>query len=181
MNNLRFFLFIIFILTSIQTWAYSSEHSVYAYSLPAKVDGDSLYLRDFKGKKLLIVNIASHCGYTKQLASLERIANKYAKRLVVIGVPSNDFFQTPESDEGIKTFCQKNYGVSFPLSSIVHVKGEKSIPLFKFFSKKSLNGLGDFEVSWNFNKFLIDENGHLLAYFGSKVLPDENMLSSYLP
>lgn len=157
-----------------------AQSSAYDYSLPSKQAGDSIRLRDFKGKKILIVNIASRCGYTKQLAALERLAQKYAHSLVVIGVPSNDFLQTPENDAGIVDFCQKNYGVTFPVSSVVHIKGENCEPLFGFLTQKRLNGRGDFQVSWNFNKFLLDENGVLLAHFDSKVKPEDEALSSYL-
>lgn len=169
-------LLLLFFLTS----TLMAEKSVYDYSLPNKLGGDSINLRNFKGKKILIVNIASRCGYTKQLADLERLSQKYAQSLVVIGVPSNDFFQTPEDDAGIVNFCQKNYGVTFLVSSVVHIKGANCEPLFRFLTQKGLNGKGDFQITWNFNKFLLDEQGHLLAHFDSKVKPEDEALSSYL-
>lgn len=131
--------------------------------------GEEIKLAEFKNKALLIVNIATRCGYTGQLDDLEALYQKYKdKGLVVLGVPSNDFgSQTPENDEGVAKFCLINYGVTFPLSEKLVVKGAQKTPLFQTLVSES----GGDEVSWNFEKFLIGPDGKFVKRFKSAVKP----------
>lgn len=142
---------------------------------------DTLKMADFKGKKLLIVNVASRCGYTPQYEALQKLYETNRDKLVIIGFPCNQFMnQEPGSDEEIGTFCKLNYGVTFPLTTKIDVKGEQQHPVYQWLTQKSLNGKEDYKVSWNFNKFLISENGELLAYFGSSVDPLDKSIVSML-
>jgi glutathione peroxidase len=145
------------------------------------IDGEKFSLKDYAGKKILIVNTASKCGYTKQYAALEELYKKFNDKLVVIGFPCNDFGgQEPENEAGIKSFCQKNYGVTFPLTEKISVKGESTAPIYKWLTQKSLNGVLDATIKWNFNKFLIDEKGNLLSYFPSSTSPMDSAITSLL-
>lgn len=145
--------------------------SVHNFSVKA-LDGSTINLADFKGKKLLIVNTASECGYTPQYKELQTLHEKYEGKLVVIGFPTNNFgSQEPGTNADIKSFCQKNYGVTFPMAEKISVKGDDTAPIYKWLTEKSRNGVMDAEVKWNFNKFLLDENGRLIAKFDSKVTP----------
>lgn len=153
---------------------------IYDFKVPS-LDGKTINFKKFKGKKILIVNTASACGYTPQYADLEKLHQQYKDKLVIVGFPANNFGQQePGSNEEIKDFCKKNYGVSFPMAAKVSVKGEDMHPLFKWLTTKSLNGKMDAEIKWNFTKFLIDENGNLLAKFDSKVKPMSEEITGYL-
>jgi glutathione peroxidase len=150
------------------------------YELSIKsLDGKkTINFADFKGKKILCVNTASECGYTKQYEGLQVLSEKYKGKLVVIGFPCNQFGgQEPGSTEEISTFCKKNYGVTFPLTEKIDVKGTKQHPVYQWLCQKSNNGLGDYEVKWNFNKFLINESGKLVAYYPSSVKPESEELA----
>lgn len=152
--------------------------SVYQFKLK-DIDGKTLNLSQFKGKKILIVNVASECGYTKQYEALQALSQKYKKQLVVIGVPANNFGgQEPGSNAEIKSFCSKNYDVTFPMASKVSVKGKDIDPLFKWLTEQeNVDFTG--EIKWNFEKFLIDENGKLIRRFRSKVKPlDDELVKS---
>jgi len=152
--------------------------SVYEYKFKS-IDGKEMSLAQFKGKKILVVNTASECGYTRQYKDLEALHKKYGSKLVVIGFPCNDFGgQEPGSEKEIAEFCEKNYGVSFPMTEKVVIKGDKRHPLYQWLMSKSLNGVKDADVRWNFTKFLIDEKGNLLEVFPSSVNPlDEKIVS----
>lgn len=164
--------------TSINTS--DSTHNIYAFNVPA-LDGSTINPADFKGKKILIVNTASECGYTPQYEGLEALYKQYKDKLVIVGFPANNFGgQEPGSNDEIKAFCQKNYGVSFPMAAKISVKGDDAAPIYKWLCNKSENGVLDAEVKWNFNKFLIDENGHLVAYFPSSVKPMDAEIISKL-
>lgn len=150
------------------------------YELSIKsLDGkNTINFADLKGKKILCVNTASECGYTKQYEGLQVLSEKYKGKLVVIGFPCNQFGgQEPGSTEEIGTFCKKNYGVTFPLTEKIDVKGAKQHPVYQWLCQKSNNGLGDYEVKWNFNKFLISESGKLIAYYPSSVKPESEELA----
>ncbi len=135
----------------------------------------------FKGKKVLLVNTASECGYTGQYEDLEKLHQKYKDKLVVIGFPCNQFGgQEPGSAEEIVGFCKKNYGVSFLLTEKIDVKGDNQHLVYRWLTQKSLNGVGDYTVEWNFNKFLVDENGKLVKYFPSRVKPLSDELVSLI-
>ena len=145
--------------------------SVHTFSVKA-LDGGTINFADFKGKKLLIVNTASACGYTPQYKDLETLYEKYKSKLVIVGFPANNFGgQEPGTNADIKSFCQKNYGVTFPMAEKISVKGDDTAPIYKWLTQKSQNGVLDAEIKWNFNKFLLDENGHIIAKFDSKVTP----------
>lgn len=136
------------------------------------IDGIPMRMADFEGKYVLCVNVASKCGYTKQYKPLQELHEKYQDRLVIVGFPCNQFLnQEPGSEEEIAEFCEKNYGVSFLMTEKIDVKGKEQHPIYSWLTSKSLNGVADAKVSWNFNKFLISPNGKWLAHFESKVDP----------
>jgi glutathione peroxidase len=147
--------------------------TVYAFKLN-DIDGKPVGLDTYNGKVLLVVNVASKCGFTGQYEGLEKLyAATKDKGLIVLGFPSNDFMgQEPGSEAEIKQFCTSRYNVTFPMFSKIKVKGEGKAPLYKFLTEEQsadLNG----EVSWNFNKFLIGRDGKVVARFGSKTKPDD--------
>jgi glutathione peroxidase len=147
------------------------------YSLSIKVlDGSkTINFSRFKGKKVLLVNVASECGYTPQYKELQALHNQYKDKLVVIGFPCNQFGgQEPGTAKEIASFCEKNYGVTFLLTEKIDVKGEKQHEVYQWLTQKALNGVSDADVKWNFNKFLVDEKGRWLAYFPSSVNPLSN-------
>jgi glutathione peroxidase len=149
----------------------TSQPDIYAFKVEA-LDGDIIDFAAYKGKKILIVNTASECGYTPQYKELQALYEKFKDKLVIVGFPANNFGgQEPGSNTEIKTFCEKNYGVSFPMAAKISVKGDDMAPLYKWLTSKAENGVLDAEIRWNFNKFLIDENGKMVAYFPSKVSP----------
>lgn len=145
------------------------------------LEGKEIQLSEFKGKKILIVNTASECGFTPQYEELQKLQEKYADQLVIIGTPCNQFGgQEPGDASQIKTFCQKNYGVTFLMTEKLDVKGPKQHELYQWLSKKSVNGVLDSEVSWNFNKYLLNQEGKLLAYFPSTTGPLSNSITSLI-
>lgn len=154
--------------------SFSSTHSKSIYDFSIKsLDGGTINFSDFKGKTIMIVNTASMCGYTPQYAALEKLYEDHKDKLVIVGFPSDNFGgQEYKDDKDIKSFCQKNYGVTFPLTTRVDVKGDNTTPVYKYLCSKSENGVLDAEISWNFNKFIIDKDGKLLVHFDSKVKPD---------
>ncbi|MGA2324037.1 MAG: glutathione peroxidase [Sedimentisphaerales bacterium] len=139
----------------------------------ADIDGNDVNLADYKGKALLIVNVASKCGFTPQYKGLENIYCQYKdKGFEILAFPSNDFMgQEPGTNEQIKTFCQLNYQVSFSLFSKISVKGENIHPLYKFLTEKSTNPKFAGSITWNFNKFLIDRKGNIVNRFDSREEP----------
>lgn len=144
-------------------------HSLKLTSLDGK---DTLDFASLKGKKVLIVNTASECGYTPQYEELEKLKQTVKDSLFIIGCPCNQFGgQEPGSAAEIQSFCQKNYGVSFFMSEKLDVKGANQHPVYQWLTQKSRNGALDASVNWNFNKFLIDGNGKLQGYYPSKVNP----------
>jgi glutathione peroxidase len=158
----------------------TNAQSIHSFTVKS-IDGKNLSLASFKGKKILIVNTASKCGYTPQYESLEKVYEQYKDKLVIIGFPCNQFGgQEAGTNEEIADFCKKNYGVSFPLADKIDVKGSNAAPIYQWLTQKSKNGILDASISWNFNKFLIDENGKMMAYFPSNVKPDSESILSYL-
>jgi glutathione peroxidase len=146
--------------------------SIYDFRV-ADIDGNDVNLADYKGKVLLIVNVASKCGFTPQYKGLESIYRQYKDRgFEILGFPSNDFMgQEPGTNEQIKSFCQLTYNVSFPMFSKITVKGRDIHPLYKFLTEKSTNPKFAGAVTWNFNKFLIDRRGDIVSRFDSKSDP----------
>ena len=147
--------------------------SVYDFSLNT-IDGAPTTLGAFKGKVVLLVNVASKCGYTPQYAGLEKLYESYkGKGLVIVGVPANNFGgQEPGSNEEIKTFCSRNYNVTFPMMSKVSVKGADTTPLYQFLTDKNSNPKVAGDIKWNFTKFLIDKKGNVINRFESSVTPE---------
>ena len=141
------------------------------------LEGDSLDLSTFRGRPLLIVNTASKCGYTPQYAGLQRLHERYGERgLVILGFPSNDFGgQEPGSASEIGAFCRKNYGVSFPMMAKVHAKGPEIAPIYRTLTEQTAEDIRG-EIKWNFTKFLVDADGHVVARFGSSVEPEDPAL-----
>lgn len=154
--------------------------TIHQFKVPS-IEGKTIDFSKFKGKKILIVNTASKCGYTPQYADLEKLHKAYGGKLAIVGFPANNFGgQEPGSNQEIAQFCEKNYGVSFTLAEKVSVKGDDTHPLFKWLTQKSENGVMDAEIKWNFTKFLLDENGKLLAVFPSKVNPMDEEITKWL-
>jgi glutathione peroxidase len=137
--------------------------------------GEEFDFATLKGKKILIVNTASECGLTPQYKDLEAIYKKYKdKNFVIVGFPANNFgAQEPGSNEEIAKFCEMNYGVTFPMMSKVSVKGDDKNEVYQFLTQKSKNGLQDSEVEWNFQKYLINEQGQLVKVLSPRVLPTD--------
>jgi glutathione peroxidase len=157
----------------------AAPSSVYEFKLKT-IDGADFSLAKYKGKKVLIVNTASKCGFTPQYKELEALSEKYKGKLVVVGFPANNFGgQEPGSNQDIKTFCHDNFNVSFPMSGKVSVKGLDIDPLFQYLTTAE-NPEFTGEIKWNFEKFLIDENGKLIHRFRSQTTPMSPELTKYL-
>jgi glutathione peroxidase len=157
-----------------------SAQSIHSFNVKS-IDGSSMNLAKYKGKKILIVNTASKCGYTPQYEALEKVYEQYKNKLVIVGFPCNQFGgQEPGTNEEIVAFCKKNYGVTFPMADKIDVQGNNIAPIYQWLTQKSKNGVLDASISWNFNKFLLDENGKMIAYFPSNVKPDSEAILSYL-
>ena len=143
------------------------------YDLEAtNIDGEKLSMSNYKNKKILIVNVASKCGYTPQYESLQALHEEYKDSLYILGFPSNDFLnQEPGTNAEIKTFCDISFGVKFDLFEKISVKGNKIHPIYNWLSNKSLNGWNNKGPTWNFSKYLIDENGTLIGIWGPSINP----------
>jgi glutathione peroxidase len=146
------------------------------------LEGENFDLSSLKGKKVLVVNTASKCGNTPQYADLEKLFKEYGgDKFVIIGFPANNFLkQEPGTNDEIREFCTKNYGVTFPMMQKISVKGDDMDPIYKWLTQKSQNGVMDADVTWNFQKFMIDENGHLVDYLKPKEKPYTEKLLSWL-
>ena len=145
------------------------------------LDGGKINFADYKGKKILIVNTASECGFTPQYKDLEELQNTYKDKLVIVGFPANNFGgQEPGTNAEIATFCEKNFGVTFPMAAKVSVKGDDIAPIFKYLTEKELNGVKNSSILWNFTKFLVDENGTLIDSFASTTKPTSESITKYL-
>jgi glutathione peroxidase len=154
--------------------------SIYDFKVPA-LDGGTIDLSKYKGKKIMIVNTASKCGNTPQYEGLQALQDKYKNTLVVIGFPANNFGQQESgTNEEIKEFCKKNYGVSFPMAEKVSVKGDDIHPLFKYLTEEAIKKGFEDPIKWNFTKFLIDENGKLITVIHNKVQPLSEEVTKYL-
>jgi glutathione peroxidase len=154
--------------------------SIYDFKV-AGLDGKSINLKKYKGKKILIVNTASKCGFTPQYAELEKLYETYKGKVVVLGFPANNFKQQePGTNTEIQEFCKKNYGVTFPMAEKVSVKGDDIHPLFKYLTEEAKKMNIEDPIKWNFTKFLVDEKGKLVAVFPSKVSPMSEEVTKYL-
>ncbi|WP_418639556.1 glutathione peroxidase [Winogradskyella sp.] len=145
------------------------------------LQGKPINLQQFKGKKMLFVNVASKCGFTSQYKDLQHLQDTYKDTLIIIGVPCNQFGkQEPGPPNEIQEFCKINYGVTFLITEKIAVKGENQHPLYAWLTKKSLNGKQNSTVKWNFQKYLIDDNGEFLNYYYSITSPTSSRLIKYL-
>jgi glutathione peroxidase len=155
------------------TVAMAGEKSVYDFTMKS-IDGEPTPLSKYQGKVVLLVNVASRCGFTPQYTALEKVYEKYKDRgFVIVGIPANNFGgQEPGSNQEIKTFCSAKYSVTFPMMAKVSVKGDDMTPLYQFLTDKSANPNVSGEIQWNFTKFLIGPDGHPVARFEPKVTPD---------
>jgi len=172
---------LLLIVVSMITLALAAQSNIYQFSV-TDISGKEVPLEQFKGKKLLIVNTASKCGFTPQYALLQELYDQYKdKGLVVIGFPANNFArQEPGSNEQIRDFCTENYGVTFPMMSKISVKGKDIHPLYEWLTTMEKNGKEDSKVQWNFQKYLIDENGQLIGHFPPKTKPFDPQILAYL-
>jgi glutathione peroxidase len=160
--------------------AFLLSGSIYDFKVEG-LDGETIDFKKFKGKKILIVNTASRCGLTPQYEGLEELYKKYANKLVIVGFPANNFMgQEPGSNSEIKAFCQKNYGVTFPMAEKVSVKGNDTHPLYKFLKESAEKKGFDNPVTWNFGKFLLDEKGELIATFSPRTAPMSEEITNWL-
>lgn len=177
MKSLAFFVVLVF-MTSVVSQAQNSIHKFKVED----IDGNTFDLSSLKGKKVLIVNTASKCGLTPQYEQLQELYETYGgDDFVIVGFPANNFAnQEPGSNEEIEEFCQKNYGVTFPMMSKISVKGDDIHPLYQWLTQKDKNGVLDSEVAWNFQKYLINENGELVEMIVPKTKPDDEKIVSWI-
>ncbi|HZE26025.1 MAG TPA: glutathione peroxidase [Terriglobales bacterium] len=152
---------------------FAVDKSVYDFTLNS-IDGQSASFGTYKGKVLLVVNVASRCGFTPQYSALQSVYEKYKDRgLVIVGVPANNFgAQEPGTNDEIKTFCTRKYNVQFPMMAKVSVKGSDITPLYQYLTDSSMHPKTGGEIKWNFTKFLFDRNGNVVARFEPEVTPD---------
>lgn len=152
--------------------------TIYEFKVPA-LDGSTIDFAKYKGKKILIVNTASKCGFTPQYEALEALYEKYKDKLVIVGFPANNFLrQEPGSNEEIASFCKKNYGVTFPMAAKISVKGKNMASIYIWLTDEKYNGVKSSNVKWNFQKYLLDENGKLVDVFAPSVKPDSEEIIS---
>jgi glutathione peroxidase len=159
----------------------SPKESIHQFTV-TDIDGKSFDFKSLKGKKIMVVNTASKCGLTPQYEKLEALYQKYKNsNFVIVGFPANNFMsQEPGTNEEIATFCKKNYGVSFPMMEKISVKGSEIHPIYEFLTEKAKNGLEDNSVQWNFQKYLIDENGYLVKVVSPRTSPDDQEIVSWI-
>jgi glutathione peroxidase len=171
----------IFLLASLVVNGVIFSQTIYDYKVE-DINGKSFDLSTLKGKKVMIVNTASKCGLTPQYEQLEELYKKYKdQNFVIVGFPANNFMkQEPGTNDEIQSFCQKNYGVTFPMMSKISVKGNDMNPLYKFLTTKSLNKLEDNEVKWNFQKYLIDEKGNLVKVINPSTSPTDKDIIKWI-
>lgn len=145
------------------------------------IEGNTIKLSDYKGKYVLFVNVASNCGFTRQYRELQKLYNDNDEKLVVVGVPCNQFGgQEPGNEEKISIFCSENYNVTFPMTEKVSVRGSNQHPLYKWLTSKELNGRKNSSVKWNFQKYLVDKEGNLIDYWYSLTSPTSSKITNYI-
>ena len=177
---LKTFILFTFIGNLIMTQSNDSNYSIYDIPLN-NLNGEPFSLSDSKGKKILIVNVASKCGYTSQYNDLQNLYESYSNKIEIIAFPCNDFGgQEPGTNAQISEFCSINYGVKFPIMDKVNIKKGNVHSIYKWLTDPKLNGWNSTPPSWNFGKYLIDEKGRLLNYFPSSVSPTSDKIISQL-
>lgn len=159
---------------------FSQTKNFYDFKIKS-LEGENFDFSSLKGKKVMVVNTASKCGYTPQYKDLEELYQKYKDELVIIGFPANNFLnQEPGSAFEIRQFCTENYNITFPLMEKISVRGKDIHPLYQWLTSKEMNGVMDSDVKWNFQKYLIDENGNLVDVLYSKEKPDSEKVITWL-
>lgn len=178
MNKINLLLSLALFFFGVSSFAQNSLHDFTVKS----IDGNEFKLSQLKGKKVLVVNTASKCGFTSQYEQLEELYKTYKDQdFIIIGFPANNFkSQEPGTNEEIKTFCQVNYGVTFPMMSKISVKGDDIHPLYVWLTTKEQNGVMDSHVKWNFQKYLIDEKGQLVKTLSSKTSPLDDEIVNWI-
>ena len=157
------------------------DTSIYQFKVE-NLEGEEFDFNDLKGKKIMVVNTASKCGLTPQYKKLQALYEKYQNdNFIIVGFPANNFlFQEPGTDEEIAVFCEKNYGVTFPMMSKISVKGSSMHPIYSFLTQKIKNGILNSSVSWNFQKYLINTNGELAKVISPRTQPDDPSVISWI-
>lgn len=160
---------------------HSQTTSIHQFKV-TDINGQTFDFSSLKGKKIMVVNTASKCGLTPQYERLEALYNKYkTKGFIIVGFPANNFLsQEPGSDKEIAQFCEINYQISFPMMSKISVKGNDMHPVYAFLTQKAKNGKQDSKVEWNFQKYLLDENGYLIRVVEPRILPDDPSIISWI-
>ena len=179
---LKFRYLILIVLFGLFNNKVTSQNSIYSENFVVElISGKKIKLNNFKNKKLLIVNVASRCGFTRQYRDLQELQNNYGDKLNILAVPCNQFgFQEPGSDNEILKFFKENYDVSFPVTKKSKVVGKNKHEVYAWLTTKRLNGISESIVKWNFQKYLIDENGVLINHFNSNVSPTSDKILKYL-
>lgn len=172
---------IIILATFISTMGMAQTGSIHQFKVKT-LEGEEFDFASLKGKKIMIVNVASKCGLTPQYEDLQKLYDMYKdKNFVIIGFPANNFLsQEPGTADEIREFCSRNYGVTFPMMEKISVKGKDMHPLYKWLTSVDLNGVLESDVQWNFQKYLIDENGKLVNFFSPKELPSSEKIVSWI-
>lgn len=177
MRKLKSAIILFLMVLPVTSFAQNSFHDFKVKTL----EGDVFDFSKLKGKKVMVVNTASKCGNTPQYEQLQALYEQYGDEFVVIGFPANNFAnQEPGSAEDIRQFCSENYGVTFPMMEKVSVKGDDMAPVYKWLTNKEMNGVKDSEVTWNFQKYLVDENGKLYDVLNPKEKPDSDKVIAWL-
>jgi len=173
--------FLLITLFAIIVQVTNAQKSFYDFKVEA-IDGSTFDFAQLKGKKVLVVNTASKCGFTPQYEGLEKLYEQYGgDHFVIIGFPANNFLkQEPGTNKEIAAFCEKNYGVTFPMMAKISVKGSDMHELYKWLTRKSENGVMDSDVTWNFQKYLIDEKGNLVTSYPPKTKPDDEKIVGWI-
>lgn len=170
----------LFIAVLLPVTGFSQTSGFYDFKVKT-LEGEDFSFSALKGKKVMIVNTASRCGNTPQYKGLEELYEKYQDELVILGFPSNDFGgQEPGSPEEIRRFCTENFGITFPIMEKISVRGDEMHPVYKWLTSKELNGVMDSRVTWNFQKYLIDENGRLVDVLNPKEQPGSDKTLTWL-
>lgn len=173
---------LITMLLGLSTWAATAQNGNFYQFKASNIDGKTIDMASFKGKKLMVVNVASKCGLTPQYEKLQALYDRYkSKGFEIVAFPANNFMsQEPGTNAEIKQFCTSGYGVTFTMMSKISVKGDDMSPIYKWLTQKSLNGVEDSEVQWNFQKYLIDENGKLVKVIPPRTLPDDKVITDWI-
>jgi len=181
MNSKNLILLILMISTLTARSQKNEDPTIYQFKV-TNLEGEEFDFNTLKGKKVMIVNTASKCGLTPQYKKLQELYEKYGdKDFVIVGFPANNFlFQEPGSDEEIATFCEKNYGVTFPMMSKISVKGKNMHPVYQFLTQESKNGVLSSSVSWNFQKYLINPDGRVVKVISPRTQPDDPTVISWI-